>query len=81
MLGKFLDFEFVKNVITKDKGDIGLTQIIADLTEKDVKIALPLSEHLPFDLIAISPEGGLTKSSFGVNFAKDFFGPYGPMEE
>ncbi len=37
---------------TKDKGDIALTKIIADLTEKEYYIFLPISESLPIDLIA-----------------------------
>ena len=37
---------------TKDKGDIALTQAIADLTTKEYYCFLPLAEHLPFDLIA-----------------------------
>lgn len=37
---------------TKDKGDIGLTKVIADLVEKGFKISLPLHEHLQYDLIA-----------------------------
>jgi len=41
---------------TNDKGDIGVAAVIADLTSKGIKIALPISSHLPFDLIAISPD-------------------------
>jgi hypothetical protein len=37
---------------TKEKGDIAVVKIIADLTEKNYTIFLPISEHLPFDLIA-----------------------------
>jgi hypothetical protein len=48
---------------TQDKGDRGAAFVIAALTAQGVKIALPLSEHLPFDLIAISPEGKLAKVS------------------
>ncbi len=36
---------------TKDKGDLGVAKVIADLTEKEFKILTPLSEHLPFDLV------------------------------
>lgn len=36
---------------TKNKGDIGLTKVIADLTEKGYFVSLPISEHLPYDLI------------------------------
>ena len=48
---------------TKDKGDVGVAKVIADLTEKDIKVALPISEHLPFDLIAIREDGKLSKIS------------------
>ena len=50
-------------VITKEKGDTGLIQIIADLNRQNIKVALPISEHLPFDLIAINSEGKLSKVS------------------
>jgi len=42
---------------TKDKGDEGLGQVIADLMTNGVQVAVPLSEHLPFDLIAIGEHG------------------------
>lgn len=38
---------------TKSKGDKGLAHVIACLTDHDIQIALPMSEHLPFDLIAV----------------------------
>ena len=41
---------------TKEKGDIGLAKIIADLSVKGLKVLTPLSEHLPFDLVAYSFE-------------------------
>ena len=37
---------------TKNKGDLAVAKTIADLTEKGYDIFLPLSEHLPIDLIA-----------------------------
>ena len=37
---------------TKTKGDLALAKVIADLTEKNFSVFLPMSEHLPFDLIA-----------------------------
>lgn len=37
---------------TKEKGDLAVALVIADLTKKGYSIFLPLSEHLPFDLIA-----------------------------
>ncbi|HET9773205.1 MAG TPA: group I intron-associated PD-(D/E)XK endonuclease [Acidimicrobiia bacterium] len=48
---------------TKDKGDIGLACVIADLIKHEIQIALPISEHLPFDLIAIHPNGTTLKVS------------------
>jgi hypothetical protein len=46
---------------TKDKGDEGLGQVIADLMTNGVQVAVPLSEHLPFDLIAISEYGAMRR--------------------
>lgn len=46
---------------TKDKGDLGLGFIIGDLLRAGIQIALPLSEHLPFDLIAVSEAGQLVR--------------------
>lgn len=37
---------------TKDKGDLAVAKVIADLTEKGYKIYLPISEHTKADLIA-----------------------------
>jgi PD-(D/E)XK endonuclease len=48
---------------TKDKGDIGVACVIADLVKHDIDVALPLSEHLPFDLIAIDACGRMAKVS------------------
>ena len=48
---------------TKDKGDIGLACVIADLIKHDIQVALPISEHLPFDLIAIHAKGTPLKVS------------------
>lgn len=48
---------------TKDKGDIGLACVIADLVKHDIQVALPISEHLPFDLIAIHQDGRMVKLS------------------
>jgi len=41
---------------TKTKGDSGVGFIIADLMSKGIHVALPISEHLPFDCIAVSPK-------------------------
>jgi hypothetical protein len=46
---------------TKDKGDEGLGQVIADLMTNGVQVAVPLSEHLPFDLIAIGEDGAMRR--------------------
>jgi hypothetical protein len=60
----------VKNV-TKDKGDIGLACVMADLMKCGIKIALPLSEHLPFDLIAVNNKGQLSRVSVKYRTATD----------
>jgi hypothetical protein len=41
---------------TKTKGDLAVAVVIADLTKKGYGIFLPLSEHLPIDLIAYKDE-------------------------
>ena len=46
---------------TKDKGDEGLGQVIGDLATNGIQVAVPLSEHLPFDLIAIDENGALRR--------------------
>jgi len=38
---------------TKRKGDIGLTKVIGDLTEKGFVPCIPLSEHQAYDIIAV----------------------------
>ncbi len=48
---------------TKDKGDSGLGFIIADLMSKGIQVAIPISEHLPFDCIAISERNKLIRLS------------------
>lgn len=48
---------------TKDKGDKGTGNVIADLLSKGIQICLPLSEHLPFDLIAVKDNGTLLRVS------------------
>lgn len=45
---------------TKHKGDIGLTKIIADLTEKGYYVSLPINEHAAYDLI-VDIDGGLKR--------------------
>lgn len=48
---------------TKDKGDQGLGFVMASLLSNNIQVALPVSEFLPFDLIAISRHGELRKVS------------------
>ena len=59
----------MKKCETKEKGDIGVAMVIADLTKKGYSVSIPLAEHLPFDLIAISPECKLSRVS--VKYSKD----------
>ncbi|MFA6711681.1 MAG: group I intron-associated PD-(D/E)XK endonuclease [Candidatus Caldatribacteriota bacterium] len=49
--------------ITKNKGDIGLGFVIADALSNNIQIALPLSEHLPFDCIFINKKGKMLRIS------------------
>lgn len=46
---------------TSDKGDIAVAMTIADLTSKGIKISLPISAHLPFDIIAINEKYNLSR--------------------
>lgn len=46
---------------TKDKGDEGFGQVIADLMTSGVHVAVPLSEHVPFDLVAIGEGGAMRR--------------------
>jgi hypothetical protein len=41
---------------TKDKGDLGVAKTIPHLLDHGICCCLPLSEHLPFDLIAVMPD-------------------------
>ncbi|PJF28798.1 MAG: hypothetical protein CUN52_11640 [Phototrophicales bacterium] len=41
---------------TKDKGDLAVLMAIADLRKHGIIACLPISEHLPFDMIAIMPD-------------------------
>jgi hypothetical protein len=43
---------------TKDKGDLAVARVIVDLARAGIRVCLPLSEHLPFDLVAVSPSLG-----------------------
>lgn len=46
---------------SKDKGAIAEAFVISDLTQQGFRIALPMGENLPFDLIAIRPDFGLIR--------------------
>ena len=46
---------------TKDKGAIAETFVIADLAQRGYKIALPIGENIPFDLIAIRDDYSLLR--------------------
>lgn len=46
---------------TKDKGDLAVGEVIADLLRSGAQVCLPISEHLPFDLIAVSPSVRITR--------------------
>jgi hypothetical protein len=43
---------------TKDKGDLAVARVIVDLARAGIRVCLPLSEHLPFDVLAVSPSRG-----------------------
>lgn len=46
---------------TKNKGDLGVAKVIADLIDKGYGILLPMSEHLPYDVVAADDNGNLLK--------------------
>lgn len=48
---------------TKDKGDTGTANVIADLLLKKIQVCLPISEHLPFDLVGVKEDGTLIRVS------------------
>lgn len=54
---------------TKDKGDIGLTKTIADLTKKGYSCFVALSEHNAVDLVAIKNRKVIT---FQVKYSSSF---------
>jgi hypothetical protein len=43
---------------THDKGDVAMVEVMSDLVCQGFKICLPVSTHLPFDLIAVHNETG-----------------------
>lgn len=48
---------------TKNKGDLGTAKVLTDLLTKNIQICLPLSEHMPFDLIGVKETGEVLKIS------------------
>ena len=42
---------------TKTKADIGVAKVISDLTIKGYVPCIPLSEHQPYDIVAIAKDG------------------------
>ena len=56
---------------TKDKGDLGVGFVTADLLQSGVQPAFLISEHLPFDLIAVSPDNELRTLSVKYRALKD----------
>ncbi len=46
---------------TKDKGDRGVYEVIADLGRNGIHACMPISEHLPFDLVAVSSTAQLRR--------------------
>lgn len=56
---------------TKDKGDKGVGFVVADLLKHGIQPAFLLSEHLPFDCIAISHDMRLSRISVKYRSAKD----------
>ncbi len=61
--------------ITKDKGDLAVAKTIAHLCENGIYTCLPLSEHLPFDLIAVMPDMK-TMQRFRVGYEYVNLSPY-----
>ncbi len=55
-------FEYMYNqVSTSSKGDGGLFEIMSDLHSRGYFLSLPISQHLPYDLIADDGKGNLLK--------------------
>ena len=46
---------------TKAKADIGLAKVISDLTIKGHTPCIPLSEHQPYDIVAVDDKGKVLK--------------------
>jgi hypothetical protein len=54
---------------TKEKGDLAVAMVIADMKKNGIGLALPLSEHMPFDLIAIDTANGYALRKVQVKYA------------
>jgi hypothetical protein len=59
---------------TKDKGDLAVGMVIADLLINGYKYAPLTSEHLPFDLIAIDPNNGFALRKIQVRYCSGSLG-------
>jgi hypothetical protein len=46
---------------TKDKGDLAVAMVICDLVRHGIYVYVPLSEHQPSDLIAVSRDGRVSR--------------------
>lgn len=56
---------------TKYKGDVGLAKVISQLIEFGYFVCLPISEHAPFDLIAVDDKGKAEKIQVKYSAAKN----------
>ena len=55
---------------TKEKGDIGSTKIMAEITEKLYNVSIPIAEHLKYDLI-IEKNGKMCRVQSKYTLMKD----------
>ena len=46
---------------TKEKGDSGVGFVIADLMKNGIQVCIPISEHQPYDLVAVYPNGEMKR--------------------
>ena len=53
---------------TKDKGDLAVGMVVADLLINGYHYAPLISEHMPFDLIAIAPHIGFALRKIQVRY-------------
>ena len=61
VVGLLMQEEGIASHHTKDKGDLGVCKVIADLIQNGIYSCIPISEHLPFDLVAVSAESELRR--------------------